>query len=118
MSVHPDIPFFVPVPPPSWDVPELATSAVRSPHGMSVQPDIPIFFCDAASLVGWWLFSFLCMLAVLAAHTPYRVFVQSDVPFPLLSRPPSSAKATRKLFPFLSFTAYLTLAGEMTGFDS
>ena len=62
MYVQPDIPFFVPAPPPSRDVSELAATAVRSPHGMSVQPDTPIFFFDTASLVGWWLFSFLCML--------------------------------------------------------
>ena len=62
MSVQPDVPFFVSAPPPSRDVPERAATAVRSPHGMSVQPDIPIFFFDAASLMGWWLFSFLCIL--------------------------------------------------------
>ena len=99
MSVQPDIPIFVSTPPPSWDGGFLTHAEVEPLHIAS----------SWAGRVGQ---------VTLAAHTPYRVSVQPEALFPLLSRPPSSAKATRKFFQYRSFAAYLTFTGEMAGFNS
>jgi len=98
-----------------------ATTAVRSPHGMSVQPDILILFSmPPPSWDGGFLPSSACCFfvsrkdwtgRVSGSHTLPRVCsTRSAISF--FSRPPSSAKATRKLFQFRSFAVYLTFAAR------